>query len=127
MHALIVESNEALGEIWARHLERDGHVVLRAATEQAAIHALRHREVHVIVLDLVLPGGSAFAVADFASYRWPRARIVFVTSTTFFSDGSIFRHASNACAYLPSDTNPRDLAILVGHHGAAAAAAPDGA
>jgi len=123
MHALIVESNEALGGLWARHLEREGHVVLRASDQEQAIRVLCHREVHVIVLNVVLPGGSALAVADFASYRRPRARVVFVTSTTFFSDGSIFRHAANACAYLQSDTDPRDLAILVGHHGTAVEAA----
>jgi DNA-binding response OmpR family regulator len=117
MHILIVEENPDLGGLWARHLEREGHQVTLVASEEEAIGILRHREARVIVLNVVLTQGSALAVADYASYRWPEARVVFVTNTTFFSDGSIFRHAANACAYLQSDTDPNDLAMMVSHYG----------
>ena len=40
-----------------------------------------------------------------------------ITNTSFFSDGSIFRHIPNACAFLPSATPPADLAAVVGHYG----------
>jgi len=122
MHILIVEENRDLGQLWSRHLEREGHSVNVVTSQTEAIDALRHREAQVIVLDVVLSQGSALAVSDYASYRWPDARIVFVTNTTFFSDGSIFRHASNACAFLQSDTPPEDLAMMVSHYGAAAEA-----
>jgi hypothetical protein len=65
---------------------------------------------------LVIEGGSAFAVADFASYRRPDARVVFVTNTTFFSDGSIFQHIPNACAFVPTETPPEDLVAIVEHY-----------
>ncbi len=70
----------------------------------------------IIVLDLVLVNGSALAVADFASYRRPDARVIFVTNTSFFSDGSIFAHSPNACAYVQSETPPEDLAAMVEHY-----------
>ncbi len=70
----------------------------------------------IIVLDLVLEDGSALAVADFASYRRPEARVIFVTNTTFFSDGSIFAHSPNACAFVQSETPPEDLAAMVEHY-----------
>ena len=73
----------------------------------------------MIVLDLVLGEGSAFAVADFASYRRPQARIIFVTNTTFFSDGSIFSICPNACAYVQSATPPEDIAAMVEHYATA--------
>lgn len=117
MHILVVEEKSDLGRIWAGHLEREGHSVDLVGTQAEAIEILRHRDVHVIVLDVVLPGGSALAIADFASYRQPEAKVVFVTNTTFFSDGSIFRHAPNACAFLQSDTDPADLAMMVSHYG----------
>jgi DNA-binding NtrC family response regulator len=117
MHILVVQEKTELGRIWSRHLEREGHSVDLVGTQDAAVEIMRHREVHVIVLDVVLPGGSALAIADYASYRWPEARVVFVTNTTFFSDGSIFRHAPNACAFLQSDTDPADLAMMVSHYG----------
>ena len=70
------------------------------------------------MLDIVLSEGSALAVADFANYRCPRARVIFVTNTTFFSDGSIFAHSSNACAYVKTETPPEDLAAIVEHYAA---------
>jgi DNA-binding NtrC family response regulator len=70
----------------------------------------------IIILDVVLTNGSAIAVADYASYRHPDARIIFVTNSSFFSDGSIFQLCSNACAFVPSATQPEDLAAMVEHY-----------
>ena len=124
MKVLIVESDEALGEIWARHLERQGCQVTLRHDQAGAIDALRDDEARVIVMNLVLREGSSLAVADFASYRHPETRVIFVTDTTFFSDGSIFALASNACAYLPTGTPLDDLAAMVEHYGGGFA--PDG-
>ena len=117
MKVMIVESNPELALLWAGHLERSGADVLAVGNEADAVKAVQARRVDVIVLNLVLDKGSAFAVADFASYRQPDARVIFVTDTSFFSDGSIFNHASNACAFLPAGTPPEDLAAMVAHYG----------
>jgi CheY-like chemotaxis protein len=121
MNVMIVESNAALAGLWASHLERLGARVQVAGSEAAAVALLDHdhesQACDVIVLNLVLSDGSAFAVADFASFRRPKARIIFVTGTTFFSDGSIFQHVPNACAFLPAATPVEDLAALVEHYG----------
>lgn len=116
MKVLIVESEAQLGEIWQRHLERQGARVERAADQYSAIRRLQDRRYDIIVLNLVLSTGSALAVADFASYRWPETRVIFVTDTSFFSDGSIFQHAPNACAFVQSETPPEDLAAMVEHY-----------
>lgn len=116
MRVLIVESNPDLGWLWKRHLERLGWDVLLATAQSEAIEYLRDNDVSVIILDLVLDEGGAFAVADFASYRRPDTRIIFVTNTTFFSDGSIFRHIPNAAAFVQSETPPEDLAAMVQHY-----------
>ncbi|GGG68098.1 response regulator [Salipiger pallidus] len=121
MRVLIVESSRDLALLWQRHLERLGALVETASTQDFAIRRLHVSDFDVIVLDLVLGEGSALAVADYASYRRPEARVVFVTNTTFFSDGSIFQHCANACAYLPSATAPRDLAAMVEHYAHSAA------
>jgi hypothetical protein len=63
-----------------------------------------------------LDDGSAFAVADYASFRHPDAGVIFVSNTSFFSDGSIFQLCSNACAFVPSATQPDDLAAMVEHY-----------
>jgi DNA-binding response OmpR family regulator len=117
MQVLIVESDAELGGLWQRHIERPGVEVLRAETQAAAIEFLRAGAVAIVILNLFLRDGSAFAVADFASYRQPEAKVIFVTDTHFFSDGSIFLHMQNAAAFLPVETRPEDLAALVEYYG----------
>ena len=117
MVVLIVASNPALSVIWAKHLERQGHDVVLVHSQDAAVSFMSECSVDVIVLDLMLEDGAALAVADYASYRRPEAAIVFVTNTTFFSDGSIFNHIPNAAAFIGEQTPPGDLAALVEYHG----------
>lgn len=118
MAVLIVESNSSLGALWKRHLERQSVRVTLVRSQEAAVNALHLRNYSIIVLDLLLDEGSAIAISDFASYRRPDAKVIFVTNSTFFSDGSIFAHCSNACAYMQSESRPEDLAALVVHHAA---------
>ena len=118
MRVLIVESEPELGHLWKRHLERQNAAVVLVHSQAQAIDALQNGEFEIIVMDLVLHEGSALAVADFASYRRPETRVIFVTNTSFFSDGSIFRHSPNACAFVQSQTPPEDLAAMVEHYGA---------
>lgn len=77
------------------------------------------RPFDVIILDLVLATGSALAVADVAQFRQPDTSVIFVTDTSFFSDGSIFSIMPNARAFLPTRTPPDDLAAVVEYYGAA--------
>ncbi|MDU8929519.1 hypothetical protein RXV86_19185 [Alisedimentitalea sp. MJ-SS2] len=117
MKTLIVESTQELGELWQRHLERQGIETCLCQGQTDAVVALQKSDFDILVVDIVLEDGSAMAVADFASYRQPDAKVIFVTNTTFFSDGSIFRHCPNACAFLQSDTPPEDLAAMAHHYG----------
>jgi DNA-binding NtrC family response regulator len=127
MNVLIVQSQPELGALWKRHLERSGMTVTLVQGEKCAISHLTDQSPEIIILDLVLSDGSALTISDFASFRRPDARIVFVTNTTFFSDGSIFAHAQNACAHLQSNMPPEDLAAMVEHYaGHEASASQDG-
>lgn len=115
MDILIVESQGELGILWQRHLERHGMTVVRTDTRKTAIGWLQNYAVDIIILDLFLSDGAALAVSDFANYKHPKAKVIFVTNTLFFSDGSIFAHCANACAFMPSAVPPEDLAALVEH------------
>ena len=116
---LIVASKPGLSAIWASHLRRQGQDVIVVETQDEAVAYLRAASADVIVLDLMLDEGSAFAVADFACYRHPKSKIVFVTRSTFFSDGSLFSHIPNTAAVLQEQTPPTDLAAIVAYHGRA--------
>ncbi|MCX7302455.1 MAG: response regulator [Rhodobacterales bacterium] len=120
MQVLIVESTAALAELWQRHLERHGLTVSISSSGEAACDLIGSIRYDVIILDLVLAEGAAFAVADYAQYRWPQTSVIFVTDTTFFSDGSIFSIVPNARAFIQTRTPPEDLAAMVEHYGRAA-------
>ena len=117
MRTLIVQSNENLGRLWQDHLTRLGAEVTLATTSADAYEIIQSDAFDVIVLDLVLSDSGALAVADLANFRQPEANVVFVTDTTFFSDGSIFRHSANARAFIEKATPPGDLAAIVHHYG----------
>ncbi|WP_425041081.1 hypothetical protein [Primorskyibacter sp. S187A] len=116
MDVLIVVSNRHLGALWSRHLERIGATVSLANSQEDAVHVLQESAKDVIILELTLEDGAALAVSDFASYRRPEAKVIFISNGRFFSDGSIFHHCANACAVVPSATRPEDLAALAEHH-----------
>jgi len=117
MRVLIVQSNANLGALWKRHLERLDATVDHVETGAQALQLIDTKDLDVIVLDLVLAEGSPLAIADFAEFRQPHANVVFVTDTTFFSDGSIFQHSANARALIETATPPKDLAAIVHHYG----------
>ncbi len=121
MRALIVESKGALARLWADHLTRNGIGVDIAHNIDEATALMLEKPYQILVVDLMLDDQSALAVADFASYRHPAAQVIFVTNTSFFSDGSIFQHCANACAFVQSDTPPEDLVAMVAHFGARSA------
>lgn len=116
MPVLIVESNADRGALWREQLERTGFKTVSAQDQSAAVKVLQTRAVRLILMDLDLAEGSAIAVADFASYRQPGVKVILLTGTGLFSDGSIFRHAANVCAFLPVSTPPEDLAAVVEYH-----------
>lgn len=117
MQVLLVESCPDLARLWRPELERAGWQVHQAATAAAAIRMMDNLPLRMIVLDLQLAGGSALSVPIYAGYRLPDARVVIVTGSTVFNDGSIFDICANACAYLGTATPPSDLAALVDFHG----------
>ena len=116
MHVLIVEPDPARAAPWRRTIEATGAAVTVAGGREAAVRAIREQDVALIVLNLGLPGDGAFAVADFASYARPGARVLFVSSAPVMTDGSVFRHAANACGFLGADSRAEDIAAIALHH-----------
>ncbi len=119
MRVLIVENARGPGAIWKSHLERQGCNVDLVSGNTAALRVIRCHGPEVIVLNLALDPSGALAIADFAAYRSPQSRVIFVTGDSFFSDGSIFTLASNACASVPQAVPPADLCAIVEHYGSA--------
>jgi DNA-binding NtrC family response regulator len=117
MDVLIVESQPDLAGVWQAHLQRQGHKTEIATTADAAVAAVGRRDFDAMIVNLMLSDGSALGLADYIRYRRPDANVVFVTDTTFFSDGSLFAHSPNVRAYVATSTPPDDLVALVEHYG----------
>ncbi|MCK8463963.1 response regulator [Aliiroseovarius sp. S1339] len=117
MRVLIVEANADLAKLWSSHLLRQGIATACAHTTGNATDLLDQQSFDVVVLNAGFDGGKGLAVADYVAFRAPDARVVFVTGSTFFSDGSIFNHLSNAHACVSADIPAEDLSNVVAFHG----------
>lgn len=117
MRVLIAESDVARGTVWQNHMLRQGLDVHLVHDQAQAAQSLATTSFDVIILNIVLETGSALAVADLASYRQPDIQIIFVTGTSFFSDGSIFTLNPNVRAFMGADTPPEDLTAMAEHYG----------
>ena len=114
---LILQEQPDLGRLWARHLERMGATVELFTSSDAAIARIEEAPFAAVIIDLLHSEAQGLSVADVAAFRQPDLSVIFVTSSTFFADGSIFRHCQNARAILRSTTPPDDLAKIVLHYG----------
>lgn len=116
MKILIVEKDPALGRLWRAHIQRLGAETTLVSKQATALSLLSDDAYNVLIMNLNVAGGDAIALADYASYRRPNMKVIFVTSDSFFSNGSIFEYMANACAMVPETTPPEDLAALVDYH-----------
>ena len=122
LRVLLVQSHPDLGQLWQRHTTRQGAEVVLCDTAADALDALERQTFDVVVLDLMLDQGNGLTVADVAAFRQPEASVICVTDSTFFSDGSIFRHCATARLTLNRMTPPDELATIVAHYGERSAA-----
>ena len=83
MRVLVVEIHFESGCLWERALQRSGADVCFARSQSEAVKALMQDEFDIIVLDLVLKNGSAFAISDFANYRRPKGACGFCDQYKF--------------------------------------------
>ena len=84
--------------------------------QEGARAAVEERRPDLIVLNLLLTRSSAFSIADEVEVRFPCVPILFVTSTSFFSDGSVFGFYANARAHVNAATPPEDLTAIVEYY-----------
>lgn len=119
MRVLIVETNLELAKLWASHLLRQQIDVECACDAAHAIDLLECQRFDVVVLNAAFDDRKSIALADYVAFRLPQARVVFVTASTFFSDGSIFNLTTNAHACVSADIPSEDLVNVIAFHGAA--------
>ena len=116
MNVLIVESTGVRAKQWADHLGDLCTLLTAAPTRADAVEALRNVDYDAIVLDLSLAEGTALMIADYAAYRQPWARVIFVTRGAGSEDGWLFENYANARGVTSADVAPQDLAAMVDYY-----------
>ena len=61
-HVLVVDDDPRILSMMRRILEVDGYSVVTAAAGDAALETLRHEQVDLVVLDVMMPGADGFEV-----------------------------------------------------------------
>lgn len=104
---LVIDDNELSRELLGRHLRRQGHTVLDAASGAAALDILARHSVDLIFLDLVMPEMSGLELLKrIKSDERLRAVPVIIVSGIAESDGVIRCIEAGAEDYLSKPFNP---------------------
>jgi PAS domain S-box-containing protein len=110
---LVVEDEPALVQVIGRALERQGYRVLRAEGPEAAKRALESGgPVHLLLTDVVMPGGSGPELAAWVRQRQPELPVVFISG---YADEATLRYGldlANA-TMLPKPFMPSRLVAVV--------------
>jgi len=104
---LVIDDNELSRELLRRHLKRQGHTVLEAASGTAALEILRQHAVDLMFLDLVMPEMNGLELLKrIKSDERLRAVPVIIVSGIAESDGVIRCIEAGAEDYLSKPFNP---------------------
>ncbi|MCC5037155.1 response regulator transcription factor [Streptomyces sp. WAC 00631] len=108
---LVVDDDPTVAEVVTGYLERDGHVVDRAADGPSALARADARWPDLVVLDLMLPGMDGLAVCRGLRERGP-VPVIMLTARGE-EDDRILGLEVGADDYVTKPFSPRELALRV--------------
>ena len=111
---LVVEDDHGVRTVVRRMLETHGYQVIEAENGAQAARALdaRHGRIHLLLVDVVMPGQNGRAVAEELTARWPGLRVLFMSG---YTDDEILRRGlmKPGVAFLSKPFSPDRLAATV--------------
>ena len=104
---LVVDDDEFNRELLARHLERQGHVVEKAADGGAALEILLRERFHILIVDVMMPGMNGYQLLA-AVKADPRLKDVNVIVISALDDTQSIARCIRLGAedYLPREFEP---------------------
>jgi DNA-binding response OmpR family regulator len=108
---LVVDDEPTVREIVARYLEHDGHQALEAGDVDSARDALRKHSPNLVVLDLMLPGGSGLDLCR-EIRRQSEVPVIMLTARAEETD-RIVGLELGADDYVTKPFSPRELTARV--------------
>lgn len=79
---LIVDDEEDLIEMLRYHLAKNGYDVIKAYDGDTAIDILKRETVHLIILDVMMPGRDGYEVCQMIRSEGDQTPIIFLTART---------------------------------------------
>jgi DNA-binding NtrC family response regulator len=109
---LLVEDKDSLRTMLRLALEAQGHGVIEACDEPAAVEAMRQTRPSVVLTDLKLPDGDGFGVLRFAKELDPALQVVVMTAYGSIHD-AVEAMKAGAMDFLAKPVDPDHLLLMV--------------
>lgn len=112
MNILIVDDEEVLQDVLASLVREEGHEPLVARTGEEALTILSQEDVHLIFLDLMLPGMSGMEVLTQIKARDPDQVVVLITAFSSI-EGAIDAMKLGAFHYIPKPFKNAEVSLII--------------
>ena len=89
MHALVVEDDPILAEVWEDALLDAGFTVENASSCAEAVNLLLRKTFDVCLMDIHVTDGTTYSLADWVKLRSPRTNIIAVTGSSIGANGEL--------------------------------------
>jgi len=109
---IIVEDNDSIRESVKSYLELENYTVYEFNKSQGVYEALEHKTIDLLILDVMLPDESGFALAKKLRMKKVNIPIIFLTARTAESD-KITGFEIGADDYVVKPFSPRELVLRV--------------
>lgn len=109
---LLVEDEESIRRFTKVNLTRAGFEVLEAGSGEEGVEIARNQTVHIVILDIMLPGMNGYEVASILRAEKPNIGIIMLTAKTQDVD-KILGLESGADDYMVKPFNPKELVLRI--------------
>ncbi len=111
---LLIEDNERMAQVLARHMEMEGHAVVLAADGEKGIEEFRRQKVDLVLTDLKLPGKSGLEVLQAVKDEHPMVPVVVMTAHGTI-ETAVKAVKEGAFDFLQKPVDPDHLLLVIGH------------
>ncbi len=110
---LLIEDNERMAQVLARHMEMEGHTVVMVVDGEKGIEELRRQKVDLVLTDLKLPGKSGLEVLQAVKEENPMIPVVVMTAHGTI-ETAVKAVKEGAFDFLQKPVDPDHLLIIIG-------------
>ncbi|TLY41594.1 MAG: sigma-54-dependent Fis family transcriptional regulator [Nitrospirae bacterium] len=110
---LLIEDNERMAQVLARHMEMEGHAVVMVVDGEKGIEEFRRQKVDLVLTDLKLPGKSGLEVLQAVKEENPMIPVLVMTAHGTI-ETAVKAVKDGAFDFLQKPVDPDHLLIIIG-------------